>query len=81
MKTVKKIEDLIGDKRFKFPASLANDRYDGKLCIFTMIGGVGNYIPVEEYVPISYPQYCLLRDTGIIPLGSHYEEGEEFDPI
>ena len=80
IKPLKKIEDLIGNKRFKFPESLADERYEGKLCIFVMIGGKATHIPVEEYVPIEYNVYCLLKDTGRIPHGSHFEEGEEFNP-
>lgn len=80
MKTVKKIEDLVKDKRFKFPNIYGDTRYEGKLCIHLQIGGKHIFIPTGEYFPITYQTYCLLKDIGKIKDGDHFEEGEEFNP-
>ena len=81
MKPVKKLEDLVKDKRFNFPTNLATDRDTGVLGITVTLGGVKTVIPVGEFTPITYQVYCLLRDIGKINPNDHFEEGEEFNPI
>ncbi len=77
-KTVRDLSELIGERIFTLPRSLANDIdvVTGQPCLFVGINGKSTYIPVERPTAISYPVFCVLKDLGILRSYQEYEEGE-----
>lgn len=82
-KEVKKLDDLIGEKKFLIPTSFANERdpITLKPAIFIGVNGIKTYIVTGEVTPIKYECFCILKDAGILGSNETYEVGGEFDPF
>jgi hypothetical protein len=82
IKNILNLNELVGDKIFILPKTMANDidLKTGKPCVWVGINGKAIYIPVEEPTPIPYNAFCLLKDNGNFPY-QKYTQGEEFKPI
>lgn len=78
-KPVIELKELLGERIFTLPRSVANDidTVTGKPCLFVGINGKPTYLPVETPTPISYPVFCVLKDLGLIGSISSFEEGGE----
>ena len=83
VKNIKSLDELVGNKIFNLPRSMANsiDTMTGKPCVWVGVNGVSYNIPVEEPTPISYEAFCVLKDVGILNRYSKYTEGEDFNPL
>lgn len=80
---VKKVEDLISNKRYLLPQSYANERSTstGKSIIYICVNAVKYEIPVCEEVDIPYQVYCVLKDSAVYRDLDNYDLGKEFDPF
>lgn len=80
-KPVKELQSLLGNRRFLFPRSLANecDPETGKPVVMVIINAKKTMMFVDEPVYVDQDAFCLLKDVGIIK--SEYQLDEEFDPL
>lgn len=78
LKKVKPLSDIMTDRIFILPKSMANAVSDvrKKPCILVQVNGEKYYIPVEEPTPIPYAAFCALRDIGVENFYETYEKGE-----
>lgn len=77
-KTILPLEDVIEDKLFIIPSTVATDRdQNGEPCVFVSVGGVGEYLPTGKFITIPFKYFCLLKDIGI----TLKEFEEEYSPI
>ena len=80
-KEVRSLKEIMGERIFTLPRSMANDvdTITGQPCLFVGINGRPYYIPVESPSPIPYNVFCALKDLGILDYYSNYEEGQQFE--
>jgi hypothetical protein len=80
-KPVKELSELLGNRRFLFPRTLANDcdPATGKPVVMVQINSKKTMMPVEEPVEVNEDAFCLLKDVGIIK--EEYQLDEVFDPM
>lgn len=78
-KEVINLNDLLDDRIFNLPRSMANeiDLATGKPCLHIGINGNQTYLPVEEPTLIPYNVFCTLKDMGILEFYMKYDDGEE----
>jgi hypothetical protein len=76
-KKVIELKDLITERIFKLPRSVANDMdpVTGEACVFVGVNGKAYYVLVEKPTAISYNAFCVLKDNGIIT--GNFNDGEE----
>lgn len=76
-KKVIELKELIGERYFTLPRSMANeiDLVTGEPVIYVGINGKSTYIPVERPATISYPVFCTLKDLGILTTYQNYDDG------
>jgi len=80
-KPIKELKSLIGNRRFLFPRSLANecDPATGKPVLMVIINSKKTMMAVEESVSVDQDIFCLLKDIGIVK--TEYQLDEIFDPL
>lgn len=77
-KNIKSLEEVVEDKLFIIPSTLANDKdSEGNPCIVIGVGGEMKYIPTGVFTKIPYKYYCALHDVGF----SIKEFEDEFNPL
>lgn len=77
-KKIRPLSELVGERIFTLPSSMANsfDTVEGKPCILVQVNGLKHYIPVETPTPIAYAAFCALKDIGILEHYDSYSKGE-----
>ncbi len=82
-KPIKLLTDLIGEKEFFLPRKMANevDPETGKSALMVCVNAKKTFIPIEESTPISFDNFCLLRDVGIFSSEANYSTEPEFNPF
>ena len=80
-KTVKPLQELIGNKRYIFPKEIANERdpQTGKSSVMVIVNGKQTFLPVEEPIEIPPDVFALLKDIGIIR--EDYQTDKDFNPF
>lgn len=82
-KKVKPLSEILGEKEFLFPESVANDTdpLTLKKVIRIQVNAKVHTIPINVRTKISYEAFCILKDAKIISPEETYETGKPFDPI
>ncbi len=83
VKLIRKLEDIITEKTYKFAESMANeiDPDTGKKSILVQVNGKRTYIPVGEEIKVHESVFNLLKDIGLVKVNNSYETIKPFDPI
>lgn len=76
-KKVIELSELVRDRLFTLPRNLANDidTKTGEPCFSIGINGKWTYLPVGRPTPISYHVFCTIKDMGLSPKYSSFEDG------
>lgn len=81
-KTVKNLNDVVGEKKFILPISKANDvSPDGLPSVMVQINLKKTYIPCGVGVNIPNDVFSVMKDAGIVSGNETYEVGGPFDPV
>ncbi len=81
-KTVKDLNEVVGEKKFLFPFNLANDcSPEGKSSIMVQINSKKTYVICGEETMVDEDVFALLKDVGLVSSNETYEVGGPFDPV
>lgn len=77
-KKVLSLDRVLKERVFVLPSKMANsfDTSIGEPCLYVAVNGVNTYIPVGTPTHISYANFCVLKDLGILETYSSFEEGD-----